>query len=45
MHSIFNGVYTVEISLSQLTGVGAKTLANLNEAGINSIDDILKSRN
>ena len=32
-----------EISLSQLTGVGEKTLVNLNEAGIKSIDDILKS--
>lgn len=32
-----------EISLEQLTGVGAKTLANLKEAGIKTIDDILKS--
>jgi N utilization substance protein A len=31
------------ISLSQLTGVGAKTLASLNEAGINSIDDIVNA--
>ena len=32
-----------EISLSQLTGVGEKTLSNLKEAGINTIEDVLKS--
>jgi len=32
-----------EVSLEQLAGVGEKTLANLKEAGINSIEDILKA--
>jgi N utilization substance protein A len=32
-----------EISLSQLTGVGEKTLSNLKEAGINTVEDVLKS--
>ena len=31
------------ISLSQLTGVGAKTLEGLNAAGIKSVDDIVKA--
>lgn len=32
-----------EILLSQLSGVGEKTLVNLNEAGIKTIDDVLKA--
>lgn len=33
-----------EVLLEQLSGVGKKTLANLREAGINTIDDILKAK-
>ncbi len=33
-----------EISLEKLPGVGEKTLANLKEAGLNSIGDILKAK-
>ena len=32
-----------EVSPEQLAGIGEKTLANLKEAGINSIEDILKA--
>lgn len=34
----------VKISLKDLPGVGVKTLANLKEAGVDSIDDILKMK-
>ena len=33
-----------ELSLEKLPGVGEKTLANLKEAGLNSIGDILKTK-
>lgn len=34
----------IEVSLEQLKGVGEKTLLNLKEAGINSIEGILKAK-
>ena len=34
----------VTVFLEQLSGVGEKTLANLKEAGFNSIEDILKAK-
>ena len=33
-----------EVSLEQLSGIGEKTLLSLKEAGINSIEDILKAK-
>jgi N utilization substance protein A len=37
-------VEKVKVSLKDLPGVGVKTLANLKEAGIKTIDDILKMK-